>query len=122
MDDSPGYPAGLLPHWEDGQPNGELEGDNCVVMRVTVDSTLNDVPCYRSQPFLCSKDKPYFSLVDFIFNLKIKDNKTTTTTATHTHTHTHIHTYTHTHTNSNSPPPPLPPPPPTTTNNNKQTN
>ena len=40
-------------HWADGEPNGEVEGEDCVEMYTSNDAQWNDVICSDHNPFVC---------------------------------------------------------------------
>lgn len=50
--------AALAPYWEANQPNGACCGQDCVVIRAFIDSTLNDVTCGTLQDFVCELLEP----------------------------------------------------------------
>ncbi|KAL8612510.1 hypothetical protein ACOMHN_053764 [Nucella lapillus] len=53
VDGQPLDTAAMAPFWEAGQPNGQ----DCVIVRASVDSTLNDVTC-GPHVFICEKNRP----------------------------------------------------------------
>ena len=57
VDGQPLDTAALAPYWEAGQPNG-ASSQHCVVIRASVDSTLNDVTCGYEHEFVCELLEP----------------------------------------------------------------
>ncbi|KAK7503690.1 hypothetical protein BaRGS_00005229 [Batillaria attramentaria] len=58
MDGSPLDVPSLVPYWEANQPNGACCNQDCVVIRGSVDGTLNDVTCSNPHPYICEALKP----------------------------------------------------------------
>ncbi|KAL8588075.1 hypothetical protein ACOMHN_066296 [Nucella lapillus] len=54
IDGTPLNTSAMQPFWEANQPNGASTGQDCVVMRASVDSTINDVTC-NPHGFICEK-------------------------------------------------------------------
>ncbi|XP_076448624.1 uncharacterized protein LOC143285251 [Babylonia areolata] len=61
IDGQPLNTADLAPFWENNQPNGAAYGQDCVVVRASVDSTLNDVTCnvdHTRKTYIARRQKP----------------------------------------------------------------
>ena len=58
VDKQPLDTVAMAPYWEVNQPNGACCNQDCVVIRASVDSTLNDVTCGTLQVFVCELLEP----------------------------------------------------------------